>query len=185
MSECSRHLVGGCILHRSGRLVENRDRWVCGLTAASWGKASLPLGTWPASHTDSRSGSPVSPSPGWVAATLCCSSHSPLLQRGERDNYQSQWHHSSSFKTHSYQPLFWGNKHKWGSRRKQKGGGPGKNKKDRMGREMERKTAEVETADELREQDKEGEGLTDRKRRVREDSLQFMCVLTSCRQVYL
>lgn len=77
------------------------------------------------------------------------------------------------------------NKHKWGSRRKQKGGGPGKNKKDRMGREMERKTAEVETADELREQDKEGEGLTDRKRRVREDSLQFMCVLTSCRQVYL
>ena len=54
-----------------------------------------------------------------------------------------------------------------------------------MGWEMERKTAEVETADELREQDKEGEGLTERKTRVREDSLQFMCVLTSCRQVYL
>jgi hypothetical protein len=72
------------------------------------------------------------------------------------------------FKTHSYQPLLGGNR-----------------KTNISGREMERKTAEVETADELREQDNEGEGLTDRKTSVREDSLQFMCVLTSCRQVYL
>lgn len=58
------------------------------------------------------------------------------------------------------------NEHKWGSRRKQKG---------RMGREMERKTAEVETADELREQDKEGEGV-DRQRQEWERTIYSSCV---------
>lgn len=69
------------------------------------------------------------------------------------------------------------NKHKWGSRRKQKG---------RMGREMERKTAEVETADELREQDKEGEGVD--RQKYKSERGQFtvhVCADTMQRQVYL
>lgn len=55
-----------------------------------------------------------------------------------------------------------------------------------MGREMERKTAEVERADELRAQDKEGEGVD--RQKYKSERGQFtvhVCADTMQRQVYL